>query len=452
MSAPTRRLSKALELVVACLLATHAPHAQAQAPKPEPVPAACLSGEGLTEVIPLPEGMTFGMYTRMHPDGDYIIGTGYPGSFILNLKDRDSDGMRKPVKIKTPLNVEAYATEGSWKFVSDSRRTNSAGRMVTKMYTLDELLAKGPDAKPITTRNEANGRTEELNDDWVNEWYQTAADLPSADPKVRKFRLVQYLTLSFSDYEVKVDDQGQPQAYNRTQKGRLCGNLGDFSSATPILSKDGTEIAMYAQGNKGLGTYIFKIASNGHCTITDYVGPTPAKGSFSYPTPGSRGRFAYIGEGYDRQGQARYGLVAFNRDTGGTEWIDTEIPLGQYTAYSYPGFLRDGRIMIAQNVGNARALIVTRPQLSPKAQCANCVPNTENTPSAKKLAELWYSVCSRSNFLTGPVTFDPKTQRLVIDPTSCKSLVKNYFDKQVAAGQIEKGQVSKDDLLAACAR
>jgi hypothetical protein len=448
MSAHTRRSPTAFEVILASLVAISAIRAQAQ----EPVHPACVSGEELTEVIPLPYGMSFGMYTRMHPDGDYIIGTGFPGSFILDLKSRDSDGVRKPVEIKTPLNVEAYATEGSWKFVADSRQTNSAGRRVIKMYTMDELLAKGANAKPITARNEANGTTEELHDDWVNNWYQTAADLPSTNPKVKRFRLVQFQTLEFSDYEVKLDEQGQPVAYKRTQKDKICRNLGYFASSTPILSKDGTEIAMHAPGSKGQGTYIFKIASNGECKETDYVGSTFAKGSFSYPTPGSRGRFTYIGEGYDRQGQARTGVVVFNRDTQKTDWIDTSIPGNRYPQYSYPGFLRDGRIMVGQKVGNDRALVVTRSQFPPSVQCTDCAPKLEIAPSAKKLAELWKSVCSRNVFLPDAANFDPAKQRLSVDPTSCKSLVNNYYEKQVAAGKIQSDQVSKDDLLAACAR
>jgi len=413
--------------------------------------AACMSGSGLTEVIPLEGDIQFGMYTRIHPRGDYIIGTGN-GSFIVDLRQRGADGIRRPRLINTTLNAEAYPTEGSWSFVASSKHHGGGGPDTEhmKMYDFRDLVATSGEAPAITAKNLTSGQQEQFTDTHVNNWYQTAADLPSTNPNVKRFRLVQYASLEYSDFETQVDASGHVISYRKTASGHVCRNLGITDSSTPILSKDGTEIAMYTNHDGRDGTFIFKIGENGNCSRPEYVGPTGEKGNFSYPKAGSRGRYVYIGQGNDPQGQRRSGVVVYNRDNRRTEWVETTIhgAGGRDASYSFPGFMRDGRIMVGQTLDSNRALIVTKSVTgAAPAVCEDCRRAAEAQASnVEKLGRMWQSVCARVGGDQTPLRLT--AGKLPLDVTSCRAMVKKHYDRKVREHVI--AGVTQANLLAVC--
>ena len=86
--------------------------------------------------------MELGDYMRVHPSGDFVLFSGN-GSPIVDLRQRDAQGRVQPRLIRTPLNAEAYAAEGSWKFVTSPRHGEGM-----KFFLFEDLVREGESAQP----------------------------------------------------------------------------------------------------------------------------------------------------------------------------------------------------------------------------------------------------------------------------------------------------------------
>lgn len=286
-----------------------------------------------------------GMYHRVHPTGKYIIasgavqGAGENRIAVIDLTSKDSDGNIEAKYIPSPLIDETYPVEGSWSHLASPRNRGTAQDGM-RYYKFSDILEKNKDATPV------------FNDPQHDQWYHSAAELPGSKPEKYKFRTMLYGN-RYRDYSFTYDKDGRMTDKTQTETKSACTNLTQHLDS-PILSKDGTEIAH----NTGNGTVIYKIKDDASCEAVDTIGYFTSKVSFSYPKAGKKGAIAFnanarhMVNGTPTQSN---GIFIYDRDSKETRRITT----AQENSAAYPGYLQDGRV--AYILKNERQIVIVDP-------------------------------------------------------------------------------------------
>jgi hypothetical protein len=291
------------------------------------------------QVVSYPEDLpNVGMYHRVHPSGQYIIasgaaeGVGENRVAIIDLTTKDAEGKPVAKAVKTPMINETYPVEGTWNLLASPRNFNREDSPGMRYYRLGDVLEKSADAKPV------------MNDPEHDQWYHSAAELPGSTKDKPKFRTMLYGE-RYRDYTMSFDKNGVVKESTKSETKRACQNLTD-RLASPILSKDGTEVAATNSGK----TVIYKIKDDSSCEVVDDLGVYTSKVNFSYPKAGTKGSVVFHGNFtslVDGVPTAARGVFLYNRDTKITQKLSDAKTAEEYTQTqpSYPGMTKDGRVV-----------------------------------------------------------------------------------------------------------
>jgi hypothetical protein len=336
--------------------------------------AACIPAR--VEVDYPEDAPSVGMYHRVHPSGNYVLGSGIfsgeTGVGIIDLTAKDADGNITAKAIQTPMINETYPVEGNWSHLASPLHNDGM-----RYYKFDEILDKKKDAKPV------------MNDPDHNNWYHSAAELPGSTPENFKFRTMLYGN-SYRDYELSYKKDGKLKDSTESKTKYACQNLTS-SLNSPILSKDGTEVA----ANVGNQTVIYKINDDATCELVESLGFYTSKVNFSYPKPPKKGQIVFKGSAnimVDGVPKRASGVFMYDRDTK----VTTRLSSGNDEEPSYPGMTLDGRV-IYQDIRSRKIVIIDPNQLkadgtesSDKSKCiqvagpASGAPATPAAPAPAK--------------------------------------------------------------------
>ncbi len=310
----------------------------------ESVYAACVPAR---RVVDAPDELNdIGVYHRVHPSGNYVIASrAMEGRGENHVAVVDLTNPEQPRVIETPMIDETYPIEGRWKYLASPRNREETGSGM-RYYPFEGatgVLEAGREANYV------------MNDADHDQWYHSSAELPGSTDQNFQFRTMLYGN-RYRDYTLTTNSQGVVST-NHTETRNACTNLtGHLSS--PILSKDGTEVA----ANVGSSTVIYRINSaDSTCELVDDVGFYTSKVSFSYPNPPSKGQIAFQGSHtvmVDGIPQPMTGIFIYDRDTRTTRKIS-----GDSGNPSYPGFTKDGRV-IYMDRENRKIITVDPTQLN----------------------------------------------------------------------------------------
>lgn len=327
--------------------------------------AACIPAR--VEVDYPEDAPSVGMYHRVHPSGGYILGSGiYKGESgvgIIDISAKDADGKIVARAIKTPMINETYPVEGSWSHLASPLHNDGM-----RYYKFDDILLKKQSADPV------------MNDPDHSNWYHSAAELPGSSKENFKFRTMLYGN-EYRDYQISYDKDGKLKGSSGTKTKMACLNLTNGLDS-PILSKDGTEVA----ANVGHQTVIYKIKDDSSCELVESLGFYTSKVNFSYPKPPKKGQIVFKGSAnvmVDGAPQRASGVFMYDRDTKTTFRLSSsndEEP-------SYPGMTLDGRV-IYQDINNRKIIIVDPNQLkadgTESADKSKCIQAPGSASAVKK--------------------------------------------------------------------
>jgi len=289
-----------------------------------------------------------GSYFRIHPTGNYILASGVPinGSSVvmIDLTKKNKNNIIEPKLILTSMNNEAYPVEGSWKLFASP---NHDGWSEMQYYGFNQVLDKQKKATSLFSDREHN------------QFYHSSAELPGSTTTNIKFRTLLWQKGLCKDYEL-VPENGKLVNKSTSKQYRLCQNLysenGDDFLGSPILSKDGTEVA--ARNDDGHAV-IYKIADNGDCSIEDDLGYSTSKVNFSYPKKDSKGQIVFAA--YDPTGGNS--IHIYDRDKKVTKKLSQKGDNSRGTP-GYPGMTLDGRVVFIANSTPRKIVIVDPSQLN----------------------------------------------------------------------------------------
>lgn len=315
----------------------------------ESVYAECVPAR---RVVDAPDELNdIGVYHRVHPSGNYVIASrAMEGNSENRVAVIDLSNPEQPRAIETPLIDEAYPIEGRWKYIASPRNnrwnssnTTGSGMRYYPFEGATGVLEAGREAQYV------------MNDPDHDQWYHSSAELPGSTDQNFQFRTMLYGE-RYRDYTISTNANGEVTT-THTETRSACQNLtGHLSS--PILSKDGTEVA----ANVGSSTVIYRInRADATCELVDDVGFYTSKVSFSYPNPPSKGQIAFQGNHtvmVDGIPQPMTGIFIYDRDTRTTRKISSN-----EGNPSYPGFTQDGRV-IYMDRSNRKIITVDPTQLN----------------------------------------------------------------------------------------
>ncbi len=298
--------------------------------------------------IDLPDTMDYtGQYHRIHPSGDYIIasspGDGRMGNAsIIDLTNRDDSGKIIAREIETQMKNETYPVEGSWKLISSPYDGKGM-----EYYDFDMIKSK-KNAKEVDSA---------FHDAEHDEYYHSSAELTPYNKSkgTMSFRTVLWKGSRYRDYSVKFDKDGNYQSHEVIKKDhRLCNNVTS-NLESPIISKDGTEIASQHSGT----SQVYKINKDGTCDLVNDLGYSTSKVNFSYPKPNSKGALTFTASGYYIDSSNEYGRAVhyYDRDTKKTKRISS----AKDERPRYPGFTEDGRVIFIDTSDEAFRVVIVDP-------------------------------------------------------------------------------------------
>lgn len=329
------------------------------------------------QVVAYPEDIpNVGMYHRVHPSGQYIIASGAAEGYgenrvvIIDLTTKNAAGKPVAKSVATPMINETYPVEGSWNLMASPRNFNGDANGM-RYYRMSDVLEKKADAKPV------------MNDPDHDQWYHSAAELPGSTKDKPKFRTMLY-SERYRDYSISFDKNGAVKESTKTETKRACQNLTERLSS-PILSKDGTEVAATNNGK----TVIYKIKDDSTCEVVDDLGVSTSKVNFSYPKAGTKGSIVFHGNFntiVDGVPTASRGVFIYNRDTKQTQKLSDAKTAEEYNQFkpSYPGMTKDGRVVYI-NIATREIVTVDPNQLladgSESPDKSRCIQENNSAPN-----------------------------------------------------------------------
>jgi hypothetical protein len=306
---------------------------------------------------------------------------------------------------------------------------------------------------PRATTDKRSGLTQLFTDDSNSSNYQSAGALPGRST----YRMVTG-SLTLNEYEVSASGAMS------LKKGpmRNCGDLGRYQ--LPMISKDGTELAVY-DTKEGV-TKIMGIKDDGSCFEKLNLGFPTGKVEFSY----DGGSIAFHVDSYDPMSNGQefsgvYGNLTKNVYTLALDRSGGQLAAGalrritantrEGTGSYYPSFSQDGKVTYMHG---ERDPSTGRGSYSFRTVDPNSVPassafarGTVCVPQAPRLAlgALWSQVCSQlSDRITAT---DASLWTLSLDPDACVALVRSHWSEkkgQITADQrlMKSGKVTKPEL------
>jgi mono/diheme cytochrome c family protein len=417
-------------------------------------PAYCRIGTS-TRVV-LPEG-NYGMYNRVHPTGDYVLFSGYPAK-ILDLRGRDGDKIR-PRLIETAANQEAYPTEGNWDYIASPNHGTAGDTM--NFYRFTDLVNQGTGARPAEVQFTGESAPREFTDSGHNQYYHSAAELPGATETNKGYRVALWSKRTFRDYSV--NRSTTPPTVTQGTVRQLCGNMNDQNLSNPILSKDGQEIAF--NGGSPETTRVYRMDSQGNCTLDVDLGFRTGKVSFSYPENGKKGRLAFsaasnVGVNGTSGGAFSSLVFVYDRDTRAVTRLSEPGVSRSYTA-SYPGFTRDGRVIFQEtrtndyNSPGTTSLIIAQPSTydsfisGQDGSGHECFSGDQQLygRTLGAIGRLWYDICGSTETTTEA---DFRSRGLSLNPARCEQMVRDKFEDW--RQENPNSDIRLEHFLAACSR
>lgn len=286
--------------------------------------------------------IALGMYSRMSPDGRYILrsfsGNGISQVTLVELVR----GEKNSVKIyETPFSNEAFPVQGSWRYLVDIGGQHYLLDDIKKFQKKAQRQFSGGIKGFYTVASELSGGTNDSHQIRSLSWPSEGGSDGVGEQGVG--------VLSNQLIKAKFTSDGKAQKIDSGKVNYMCANLkktdGSMMSL-PMMSPWGTEFASMPQDPKNgpPSMRIYSLQSNHKdCTLVQDLQMTVAKIIFSFPMEsGSQINAAlfYASGGLGAKGN---GVAFFERISKKVFTLDD--PDRKVRADSFPGFTRDGRIM-----------------------------------------------------------------------------------------------------------
>lgn len=274
-----------------------------------------------------------GMYSRMSPDGRYVLRS-YSGKGVSQVTLMELvRGEKNSVKLyETPLKNEAFPVQGTWRYVVDVNGDH---------YKLSDIIKKQKSA----SKQFKGG---------ITGFYTVAAELKEGSAANHKIRSLSWPTdnsdnqgvgvLSNRVITASIDSNGNADKTDNGSINYMCKNLNSTDGqvmSLPMISLDGSEFASMPQNPRGSdpSMRIYKFGADGKsCEKSDDLKVVAAKVIFSRPELN-----AVLFYASGPMGSKGNGVYFFDRDV--RKSFGLEDPQRKVQADSYPGFTNDGRIV-----------------------------------------------------------------------------------------------------------
>jgi hypothetical protein len=287
--------------------------------------------------------VALGMYTRVSPDGKYILRS-FSGDHLstVTLMEifKQADGTKAARAYETKFNNEAYPVQGSWRFICNYNGDH---------YRVKDVITLGKGAK------------EQLSGG-ISGFYTAAAELPGGSDE-----RVQIRSLSWPNQRGNgSDEQGVGQltnasiivrknadgSYSKTDSSKvfsMCDNIKNTEGSIyslPMISSDGTEFSALPQNpsDHRLSMRVYKFgADNKTCEKVDDLSVPASKAIFGFAQTGKKAPIVFLSS-TNVGNTPVYGIHLYDRELRRTFF------LGDRTKWltmvdAFPGMTKDGRII-----------------------------------------------------------------------------------------------------------
>lgn len=281
-----------------------------------------------------------GTYSRISPDGNYVLRS-LSGQFLssVTLMKLTSVGDKNPKAeaIETRFANEAFAVQGTWRFLVE---INRAHHRFSSVVNLGKKSASDFKAG-------------------VSGFYATAAEI-KGDASRARIRSLSWPSGDMNSgsmgegqlynrvFEVEKQTNGEYKVINETGNKYLCANLSGSEGSLftlPMISVFGDEFsAMPVRPKNGKPSMrIYKIGDNNQdCELVDDLGVAVSKLIFGFPRASGKPYLVYQGAKSNDRGA---GIYVYDRDIKAHfELYGLPKPI---VADSFPGFAKDGRVIVA---------------------------------------------------------------------------------------------------------
>lgn len=277
--------------------------------------------------------MVLGMYSRMSPDGKYVLrsfsGQGLSNVTLMELVRGEKNSVKA---YETPMKNEAFPVQGSWRYLVDIGGEHYKLSDIIKYQKKADKQFKGG----------------------ITGFYTVAAELPGGNGSNHKIRSLSWPTDNAENQGVGVlsnrvitaglNKNGVASKIDNGSTNYMCANLRSSDGqimSLPMISMDGSEFASQPQNPKdsepSMRVYRFG-ADNKSCEKVQDLKVAVAKVIFSRPELNAV--LFYASGALDNRGN---GIYFFDRDVKKTFTLDD--PEKKVRADSFPGFTNDGRIV-----------------------------------------------------------------------------------------------------------
>lgn len=289
--------------------------------------------------------ITLGMYSRISPDGRYILRS-FSGDNLSTVTlmeiSKQADGTKGAKAYQTDFSNEAFPVQGTWRFLSDLDGSH---------YRLADIVHNQKEAK----RQFRGG---------ISGFYTAAAELPGATDQKIQIRSLSWPN-SGPGTPGTNDGQGVGQltnvvltakknadgTYDKADTSRtfsMCDNLRKTDGSMfslPMISLDGTEFSALPQNPKDhrMTMRIYKFgANNKDCEPADDLSVPASKAIFGFAQSGKKAPLVYLSNSVVNN-TAVYGIHLFDRDLKRTFFVGDRTKV--VNADSFPGMTKDGRVV-----------------------------------------------------------------------------------------------------------
>lgn len=285
--------------------------------------------------------IVLGMYSRMSPDGKYVLrsysGLGLSQVTLMELISGQSNVVKY---YETPFSNEAFPVQGSWRYLVD---------VGGQHYLLDDIKKNQKKADKQFTGG-------------IRGFYTVASELPGGKTDLHKIRSLSWPSgsdnvgggdqgvgvLSNQIISAKINN-GTGSKVDSSKVFYMCSNLSKSDGnvmSLPMMSPTGIEFAAMPQNPKGssptMRIYSFG-ENNKDCNPVLNLDLAVAKVSFSYPVSETNSLDAVLFYASGNIGGRGNGVSFFERKTKKIFSLDDYDK--KVRADSFPGFTADGRIL-----------------------------------------------------------------------------------------------------------
>lgn len=274
-----------------------------------------------------------GMYSRMSPDGKYVLrsfsGQGLSQVTLMELVRGEKNSVRP---YETPMKNEAFPVQGSWRYLIDIGGEHYKVSDIVKNQKKADKQFKGGITGFYTVAAELNGGTATNHKIRSLSWPTDNAESQGVG------------VLSNRVITASLNKSGVASKKDNGSTNYMCANLRSTDGqimSLPMISLDGSEFASMPQNPRGseVSMRIYKFgADNKSCEKVQDLKVAVAKVIFSRPELNAV--LFYASGAMDNRGN---GIYFYDRDVKQTFTLDD--PDKKVRADSFPGFTNDGRVV-----------------------------------------------------------------------------------------------------------